>query len=182
MFSRFFGKGNTPEGAPAKKVRNERGLEVIEDDPETVWGLWDSALADQDSRFSASLSNNPADSVRVNGGFPQDASDAPTQPMALDELPIGQRVEHALQIVEVHHQRIANTIRSLWGYKECGVYITKLIMSGGDGMGQARIGFNQNAVDAMMTLADLHDQQCGSVAADAGAFDPSVRTGLDGSR
>jgi hypothetical protein len=34
-------------------------------------------------------------------------------------------------------------------------------MSGGDGMGHARIGFNQDAVTAMMALSDLHEAQFG---------------------
>ena len=50
-------------------------------------------------------------------------------------------------------------------------------------MGQARVGFNQKAVDAMMTLVDLHDQQFGAPGAGNGsAFDPTVRAGLDGTR
>jgi hypothetical protein len=64
-------------------------------------------------------------------------------------------------MVELHHRRIANTIRTLWGYKECGVYINKLIMSGGDGMGHARVGFNQEAVEAMLVLSDIHDAEFG---------------------
>jgi hypothetical protein len=71
-------------------------------------------------------------------------------------------------VVELHHQRIANTIRTLWGYKECGTYINKLIMNGGDGMGHARVGFNQDAVVAMMALSDMHEAEFGP--ADIGAF------------
>ena len=51
---------------------------------------------------------------------------------------VEQKKAEALAVVEQHHQRIANTIRTLWGYKECSVYINKLIMNGGDGMGNAR--------------------------------------------
>ena len=50
MFSRFLGKGKKSESPPSKNGRNARGLEVIEDDQETGWGLWDSALADLDSK------------------------------------------------------------------------------------------------------------------------------------
>lgn len=183
MFSRFLGKGKKSESPPAKGGRVARGLEVIEDDPETGWGLWDSALADQDSRLSNLADEKASEPLSAGQSGAQDDSDVPTQPMALEDLPLEQQVNNALEVVEMHHQRIANTIRSLWGYKECSVYINKLIMSGGDGMGQARVGFNQKAVDAMMTLVDLHDQQFGTSSSGNGsAFDPTVRAGLDGTR
>jgi hypothetical protein len=34
-------------------------------------------------------------------------------------------------------------------------------MAGGDGMGHARVGFNQEAVEAMLVLSDLHDAEFG---------------------
>jgi hypothetical protein len=71
------------------------------------------------------------------------------------------RKNAALDTVELYHKRIANTIRTLWGYKECSAYINKLIMAGGDGMGNARVGFNQEAVEAMLLLSDLHDAEFG---------------------
>jgi hypothetical protein len=82
--------------------------------------------------------------------------------MCLEPKTPDERKEEAIAVVELHHHRIANTIRTLWGYKECGAYINKLIMSGGDGMGHARIGFNQDAVTAMMALSDLHEAQFGA--------------------
>jgi hypothetical protein len=85
----------------------------------------------------------------------------PTAPMALQISALEQRRDEALALVERHHHRVANTIRTMWGYKECGVYINKLIMAGGDGMGQARVGFNQDAVQAMLQLSDLHDAEFG---------------------
>lgn len=183
MFSRFRGKGNKSESAPTKSGRTTRGVEVIEDDLETGWGLWDSALADLDSKSSVQRTGNAAQPSRTDDALAQGDWDTPTQPMALEDLPLEQQIDNALQVVEIHHQRIANTIRSLWGDKGCSVYINKLIMSGGDGMGQARVGFNQKAVDAMMTLVDLHDQQFGSSNAGNGsAFGPTVRAGLGRTR
>lgn len=85
----------------------------------------------------------------------------PTVPTALEELTLDERKTMALATVDLHHHRIANTIRTLWGYKECGVYINKLIMAGGDGMGHARVGFNQEAVEAMLVLSDIHDAEFG---------------------
>jgi len=95
-----------------------------------------------------------------------------------------QRRDIALQIVELHHHRIAKSIRSLWGYKECSDYISKLIMDGGDRQGHKRLGFNQDAAQAMMVLSDLHDAEVGMLGSDKelGFADPTVRTGLDGSR
>jgi len=84
-----------------------------------------------------------------------------TEQMPLEPPSLAERKTIALDIVERHHQRIANTIRTLWGYQECGVYINKLIMAGGDGMGHARVGFNLEAVQAMLELSDLHDSEFG---------------------
>ena len=166
MFSGFFGKGDKDAKPPSKEAGKARGLEVIEDDPDTAWGLWDSALAEQDSRFHADgpSSASPPDTAAQSAAptLDLDISNAPTQPMGLEEMSPEQRKDAALAVVEAHHQRIANTIRTLWGYKECSVYINKLIMNGGDGMGHARIGFNQDAAQAMLDLADIHDTLYGA--------------------
>ena len=166
MFSGFFGKRDKNAKPPTKEAGSARGLEVIEDDPDTAWGLWDSALAAQDSRFGAdgppSASPPAAEPNAPPLTLDLDIGNAPTQPMSLEEMTPVQRMEVALAVVEAHHQRIANTIRTLWGYKECSVYINKLIMNGGDGMGHARVGFNQDAAQAMLDLADIHDTLYGA--------------------
>ena len=189
MFSRFLGKTHTPD--PSIEAPDTRGLEVKEDDPETAWSLWDSALAEQDSHLvglptlSSAMPLEPEPRVRglntVAEAFPY--LEVPTQPLGLEHATPVQRMKTALDIVELHHHRIANTIRTLWGYKECSVYINKLIMNGGDGMGQARIGFNPEAADAMMVLADLHDAEFG-VMDDGGSlgFADSLNTGISGHR
>lgn len=166
MFSGFFGKGDKDAKPPTKGAGKSRGLEVIEDDPDTTWGLWNSAVAEQDSRFPAAGANSVlpaavgADASALT--LDLDISNAPTQPMELADMPPAQRKELALAVVEAHHQRVANTIRTLWGYKECSVYINKLIMNGADGMGHARVGFNQDAVQAMLELVDIHDALYGA--------------------
>lgn len=183
MFNKFFKKDVDPVDPPVKP----RGIEVVEDDPDTAWGLWDSALAEQESRLGAMEVSAP-DSVMVR--MPMDEpvarpdSFVSTQPLGLEEKTADQLREDSLAIVEMHHKRIANTIRTMWGYKECSVYIYKLILNGGDGMGQARIGFNQEAAEAMMELAELHDAEFGSldVGGGGGFLDPTVRSGLDGAR
>lgn len=160
MFSGFFGKDDKSAKPPVKDALDSRGLEIIEDDPETTWGLWDSALAEQDSRFSALPT---AQEPPMRPGVPTVAPDfdAPTQPMPLQEMTPAQRRETALGVVEMHHNRIGQTIRSMWGHKECSTYISKLIMSAGDGKGGNRMGFNQEAAEAMMVLSTLHDAEFG---------------------
>jgi hypothetical protein len=172
MLSRFFGKGDKSADTSTKEAQDTRGLEVVEDDPDTAWSMWDSALAEQDSRFlippedQASITEQLSAGTKLAGDDSEPAArksgfDAPTEPVALEQQTLEQRKNIALELVELHHRRIANTIRTLWGYKECGVYINKLIRSGGDGMGQARVGFNQEAVEAMLVLSDIHDAEFG---------------------
>jgi len=179
MFNRLFGKKNPAN--PPKDAVDSRGLEVVEDDPDTAWSRWDEALALQDSRHG-DLGPLPDISAGATGSVGY--ADEPTQPMGLDDLTPEQRKNGALQVVELHHRRIANTIRTLWGYKECSLYINKLIMEGEDGKGHARVGFNQDAVDAMLTLTNLHDELFGHFEPREGTGfgDFSVRTGWDGLR
>lgn len=85
-----------------------------------------------------------------------------------------ERLETAMAIIEERHPRIAKTLRSMWGYKECSDYISKLILSGGDGMGHARVGFHQDAANAMLVLGNLHDAQFGAAKPHQGSgFDPN---------
>ncbi len=179
MFNRLFGKGNPPN--PAKDAVDSRGMEVVEDDPDTAWSRWDEALALQDSKLG---DTTPLPDISGTGTGSVGYADEPTQPMGLDDLTPDQRKNRALQVVEMHHRRIANTIRTLWGYKECSLYINKLIMEGEDGKGHARAGFNQDAVEAMLTLTNLHDELFGRFEPSQGTGfgDFTVRTGWDGLR
>jgi hypothetical protein len=188
MFSNFFGKGKKSGPTPSKDVADPRGLEVVEDDPDTTWGLWESAVAEQDSRFSPHSVSHPLPDA--SGAFlhtvplPIMEGGSTGEPALARERTAGQRKEDALQLVELHHHRIANTIRTLWGHRECSEYISKLIMDGGDSKGHARMGFNQEAAAAMMVLSDLHDELFGEIRSGGGTGfgDFTVRTGLDGTR
>ncbi len=64
------------------------------------------------------------------------------------------------------------------------MYICKLLMNGGDGMGRARAGFHHHAADAMLVLAELHDFQfgCSDDGRSLGYANPAVRAGIDGPR
>lgn len=176
MFSRFFGKRDKSEDSPTKEAQDTRGLEVIEDDPDTAWKMWNNAMKAQENSApppsgKPASSGGPSKPVirppfpeKPVAEAPEDTGldfDLPTVPMGLQPTLLSDPKNAALEIVELHHKRIANTIRTLWGYKECSVYINKLIMAGGDGMGHARVGFNQEAVEAMLVLSDLHDAEFG---------------------
>lgn len=187
MFNKFLGKGDKSVVSPSKGGVDLRGLEVTEDDPDTVWSMWDDALAEQDSRFNAldsgssSVTPPPVEVEQATTPIAFGALDEVTQPTALEGRLLEQRKEHALQVVELYHHRIANTIRTLWGHKECGVYINNLIMNGSDGMGHSRIGFNQDAAEAMMALSDLHEREFGPAGAGSGpgSREQSGFAGLD---
>ncbi len=92
-----------------------------------------------------------------------------------------QRQEAALQAVARHHPRVAQTIRSLWGYQECSNYLNELVLSGSDNKGQQRQGFNPEAAQAMMALTDLHDRAFGAKLQSASAQEKEVayRSGWD---
>lgn len=176
MFERFRSNKDKPPVQDSKMNSTlPRGMEVREDDPETGWGMWDEATAAQEmARRHATAAQPPlptVPSVPAQGGFPNDA-EAATQPMGLEEKTPAQRAEDALAIIELHHARIAKTIRMMWGYKECSAYISKMLMTGYDDTGHARMGFHQEAVNAMMSLGDLHDQIFGfEQSDDLGGFD-----------
>ena len=177
------GNGHTKNDAKPEGVIKTRGLEVIEDDPDTAWGMWDSALADMDSKFVPL----PPDEDGVPGGSARtapDAHDGLTEPAALEVKTPEQQKTNVLETVEMHHPRVAHTIRTLWGHKECSAYIYQLLMNGGDGMGRARLGFHQDAANAMLVLAELHDLQFGACddGVPLGFANPVVRAGIDGAR
>ena len=173
MFNGFLGKGKKPSTPP--DAVDSRGLEVVEDDPNTAWGLWEDAVAEQDSKFSALPTIDPAFQNTAPMGLQEDTLAQQDITQSRQALTLEQRKEDALSTVELHHHRIANTIRTLWGYKECSDYISKLILSGGDGMGHARLGFNQDAANAMMLLAEIHDAQFGAAEPKGGTgFSESV--------
>lgn len=101
--------------------------------------------------------------------------DEPAQSVDLQKIPAEQRLEVAMGVVDAHHPRIAKTLRNLWGSQECSDYLSKLIMSGGDGMGHARVGFHQDVADALLVLGSLHDTQFGLLPPRRGSgFDPET--------
>lgn len=99
---------------------------------------------------------------KKNAAFPElnrNAEFLETRPMSLDELPPLVRIERQMAIITKHHERIAKSIQMFWGHKDCVEYIQQLILSGGDGFGQTRIGFKREVVAALMSLIELHKIQ-----------------------
>jgi hypothetical protein len=91
-----------------------------------------------------------------NLGFPilkWEEEELATRPMPLHELPRQVGIENAMAIIAQHHERIAKAITVS---KDCVDYMQKLVMSGGDGLGNARIGFKPEVVSAIMSLISLH--------------------------
>jgi hypothetical protein len=171
MFSRFFGKRDKSADVPTKEAPRAGAPVKTNDVPDSATGKSDRSLRAPGSRLPASQpvaarvvpKAVPARPVSTVPADHQIDFVLPSAPMALDaELSLAPSKDIALATVEQHHQRIANTIRTLWGYRECSVYINRLIMAGGDGMGHARVGFNQEAVAAMLALSDIHDAEFGA--------------------
>jgi hypothetical protein len=173
MFNGLFGKGNNRDKKSPEDAVDTRGLEVVEVDQDTAWGLWDSVLAEHDSRFGEESKPTAEDALpppsmftappTVGATSTRPETFAPTEPMALQEKSIEQRTTEALAIVQQRHARVANSIRTMWGHKECVQYINKLVMGGSDDSGHARMGFHQDAVQAMLELANLHEAKFGPV-------------------
>lgn len=95
-------------------------------------------------------------------GFPVlkwEEEELATRPMPLHELPHQAGVDRALAVIGTRHERIVNAIRAFWGTPDCVSYMEKLIMSGGDGFGNARVGFKPEVVTALMSLISLHQAE-----------------------
>ena len=159
MLSRFFGKRDQPEAASPTQTQSVSAQPIV--DP-----VGPAAAA-----VNAPVRRSPTQ-PEVSDPFPKTLP-AELVPQLDKDSPELQR-EAAIAIVESRHPRIANTIRTLWGYRECSVYINRLIMAGGDGMGHARVGFNQDAVQAMLALSDLHDAEFGPPDTLSGTLEPLI--------
>lgn len=81
--------------------------------------------------------------------------------MPLHERPRQARIDHELAIISAHHERISKAILMFWGHRDCVEYIEKLILNGGDGFGNARVGFKREVISALINLIELHEVQQG---------------------
>lgn len=76
--------------------------------------------------------------------------------MPLHELPRQVGIDNAKAVIARHHARIARAIEMFWGTPDCVEYIQKLVMNGGDGFGNARVGFKPEVVAALLSLSTMH--------------------------
>ncbi len=83
----------------------------------------------------------------------------PTRPMSLNEFPRQVRIDRQMKVIGAHHERIRKSIEIFWGHRDCVEYLQHLILSGGDGVGKARIGFKHEVLAALITLTELHEVQ-----------------------
>jgi hypothetical protein len=65
-------------------------------------------------------------------------------------------VAEAMKTVLSKHERIGNTLKSIWGYQECSDYLQKLVYNGSDPADLNRTGFNPEVADALMLLSEVH--------------------------
>ncbi len=77
--------------------------------------------------------------------------------MPLHELPIQARVDHEMATIAARHPRIAEAIQKFWGHRDCTEYLRTLILQGGDGDRQNRVGFKPEVSAALLTLVTLHN-------------------------
>ncbi len=99
-------------------------------------------------------------SEKKNVGFPDlihNAEYEPTRPMPLQELPRQARIDREMAIIRSHHERIAKAIEVFWGHRDCVEYLQQLILNGGDGVGNTRIGFKHEVLAALINLTALHE-------------------------
>jgi hypothetical protein len=94
-----------------------------------------------------------------------------TQRMGLEPEGPEERKAQAMEVMQRRHSRIATTLSSLWGHRECAEYMNRLIMESGDGKGNARVGFHAETIQALLVLSELHDEKFGP-------FDPGRGLGL----
>jgi hypothetical protein len=80
----------------------------------------------------------------------------PTRPSPLHDKPLPAQIDRHMTTIEAQHPRIAAAIKTFWGHNDCDEYLQLLITSGGDGMGNARVGFKQEILAALISLSSLH--------------------------
>ena len=83
----------------------------------------------------------------------------PTRPMGQHELPRQARIDREMAVIRAHHERITKAIEIFWGHRDCVEYLQQLILNGGDGVGNTRIGFRHDVLAALISLTELHEVQ-----------------------
>ena len=159
--------GDSDNNAAESRPDSE-GIEVVEDDPETVWGLWDSATEENESRFGE-IHSSEFNSVLIRDKQ-MDGSSNNLSSVASDAEDLDRKIIDAFLFVANQQPDIANTVRSLWGTEDCRVHINKLIVEGVYQNG----GLAMDIAEALLELADLHDAK---FASQEGALDLDLDLG-----
>lgn len=105
------------------------------------------------------MTADPKDTPIQEIGFPSlswEDDDLQTRPVPLHERPLQARIDTEMAVIAERHARIALAIEKFWGHRDCVEYLQRLILSGGDSDGRARVGFKPEVVSALMNLVALH--------------------------
>jgi len=148
--------GVNSEDIPPDSVPGSQGIEVVDDDPETVWGLWDTATEENESRFG-DMHPSAFESVLVRDKAMSTPSTSEMSSNANADH-IDGKITAAFLAVANQYPDIASTVRSLWGSEDCTLHINKLVVEGIYDNG----GLAMDAAGALLDLADLHEAKFGS--------------------
>ncbi len=64
--------------------------------------------------------------------------------------------EDSMAMVRRHHPHIGDRLHAIWGYRECGEYLQRLVLTAHDVQGNARVGFKPEVMTALMNLSAMH--------------------------
>lgn len=145
----FDAQSQLGEGAPAEAAP-VRGLEVVEDDSATVWGLWRHAFAELESDASVPRWLDARGSFHWPSPLPTTAGHDDAKAQA-----------EAMALLLQRHPRVVETIHRLWGDRECSVVMNRLIMAGGEVQGLVPDSFAPDTLQALATLVEVHDAAFG---------------------
>lgn len=65
-------------------------------------------------------------------------------------------VAQAIETVRSRHERIANTLTTIWGYQECADYLDKLAFYGSDPAAVTKTKFDPDVARAILLLSRIH--------------------------
>ncbi|MEY4882544.1 MAG: hypothetical protein RIS34_398 [Pseudomonadota bacterium] len=130
--------------------------EVIEGDYATGWGMWHEAVSLQDGPARKVF----ADTMPSRLMPLSQSAELATEPAFLSEKTAEEKRQAAMAVLAQDHKRIHAAIGMMWGQRECSTYIQKLILNGGDGMGNGSDIFTMETLTALFLLSDLNDLLC----------------------
>lgn len=70
-----------------------------------------------------------------------------------------EQIDVTLDVMRVHHSRIANTLQLVSGYSECGDYQQKLVFKSSGLADLTRSGFKPVVADALLILSKLRTKR-----------------------